>query len=82
MDFLGYGELEAAWISENDHKLKLTVSNLFTEGWEKGFYRASWNFPVYQGLRGYMKAETGYGLTISNYNFDESAFGVGFAFDF
>ncbi|MDK9758103.1 phospholipase A [Vibrio sp. D173a] len=82
VDFLGYGELEAAWISENDHKLKLTVSNLFTEGWEKGFYRASWNFPVYQGLRGYMKAETGYGLTISNYNFDESAFGVGFAFDF
>ncbi|MGR5132173.1 phospholipase A [Vibrio alfacsensis] len=82
VDYLGYGELELGWLPVNDNEVKLTVANLFTKDWQYGFYRLSWDFPVYQGLRGYMKAETGYGLTISNYDFDESAFGAGFAFDF
>ena len=81
-DFLGYGEVEFAWQTVSEHELKLTLANLFTEDWQKGFYRLSWSFPLYQGLHGYMKAETGYGLTISNYNFDESAFGMGLAFNF
>ncbi|KAB2826482.1 phospholipase A [Aliivibrio finisterrensis] len=82
VDYLGYGELELGWISVNDNEVKLTIANFFTKDWQYGFYRLSWDFPVYQGVRGYMKAETGYGLTISNYDFDESAFGVGFTFDF
>ncbi len=82
VDFLGYGEVELGWQPSASQEIKLTIANLFTEDWEKGFYRVSWRFPLYQGLNGYVKAETGYGLTISNYNFDESAIGAGFAFNF
>ncbi|SKA62298.1 phospholipase A [Enterovibrio nigricans] len=81
-DYLGYGEVELGWLPYNSHEIKLQLANMFTKDWNYGFYRLSWNFPLYQGLRGYMKAETGYGLTISNYNFDETAYGVGFAFSF
>ncbi|MDD1780498.1 phospholipase A [Enterovibrio sp. ZSDZ35] len=81
-DYLGYGEVELGWLPYSSHEIKLQLANMFTKDWNNGFYRLSWNFPLYQGLRGYMKAETGYGLTISNYNFDETAYGVGFAFSF
>ena len=83
VDFLGHGELQFGWRPEDGNSIvKLTVGNLFTKDWQNGFYRMSWDFPVYQGLRGYMKVETGYGLTISNYNFDDTAVGLGLAFDF
>ncbi|EGU42128.1 phospholipase A1 [Vibrio ichthyoenteri ATCC 700023] len=82
VDFLGYGEAELGWQPLVSHEVKLTIANLFTKDWQKGAYRVSWRFPLYQGLNGYLKAETGYGLTISNYDFDESAFGAGFAFNF
>lgn len=82
VDFLGYGEMELGWQPLDSHEVKLTVANLLTKDWQKGAYRVSWSFPLYQGLNGYLKAETGYGLTISNYNFDESALGAGFAFNF
>ena len=81
-DFLGYGELEFGWQLLSEHELKLQMANFATHDWQKGYYRLSWNFPLYQGVRGYMKAETGYGLTVSNYNFDESAYGVGLSFSF
>lgn len=81
-DYLGYGELEFGWQPVAEQELTLTVANVLTEDWQRGFYRLSWSFPLYQGLYGYMKAETGYGLTISNYNFDESALGAGLAFNF
>ncbi|RJX75113.1 phospholipase [Vibrio sinensis] len=81
-DYLGYGELEFGWLPVGEHELTLTLANLFSKDWERGFYRLSWSFPLYQGLHAYMKAETGYGLTISNYDFDESAYGVGLAFNF
>ncbi|AUI86408.1 phospholipase [Vibrio azureus] len=82
VDFLGHGEIQLGWRPDSNSIIKLTAGNILTKDWQNGFYRMSWDFPVYQGLRGYMKVETGYGLTISNYNFDETAAGIGFAFDF
>ncbi|WP_435532733.1 phospholipase A [Vibrio stylophorae] len=79
-DFLGYGEMEIQWQPTAQQSLQFQVANFFTDDWNKGFYRISWNFPLVQELRGYIKAETGYGLTISNYNFRDSAIGLGFAF--
>ncbi|EOD79613.1 Phospholipase A1 precursor [Grimontia indica] len=81
-DFLGYSRLELGWQPTELQEIKLQVSNLFADEFDHLYYGVSWNFPIYQGLRGYVKAETGYGLTISNYNFDESAYGAGVAFSF
>ncbi|WP_325894299.1 phospholipase A [Grimontia sp. NTOU-MAR1] len=81
-DYLGYGRLEVIWQPADSQDIKLTISNLFADDLDYLYYGISWNFPIYQGLRGYMKAETGYGLTISNYNFDDTAYGLGVAFNF
>ncbi|MEZ8025719.1 phospholipase [Enterovibrio norvegicus] len=80
-EFLGYGEVELGWLPTQNNEIKLLARNVFTQDFERGYYNLSWNFPIYQGLRGYVKAETGYGLTISNYNFRDSAYGLGVAFD-
>ncbi|WP_028022082.1 phospholipase A [Enterovibrio calviensis] len=81
-DFLGFGELELGWHPTSHQEVKVLIGNVFADDVDRMLYRLSWNFPIYQGLRGYLKAETGYGLTVSNYNFDDSAYGVGFAFNF
>ncbi|OEE57697.1 phospholipase [Enterovibrio norvegicus FF-162] len=81
-DYLGYGETELGWRPTENQEVKVLFGNLFAKDLERGYYRLSWNVPIYQGLRGYMKVETGYGLTISNYNFKESAYGMGVAFNF
>lgn len=81
-DFLGYAQAEIGWWPTENQEVKLLVSNLFSNSVTHNYYGISWNVPIYQSLRGYIKAETGYGLTISNYNFDESAVGVGAAFSF
>ncbi|MDD1793404.1 phospholipase A [Enterovibrio sp. ZSDZ42] len=81
-DYLGFGEVELGWHPTDSQEVKVLIGNLFADDIDRTLYRLSWNFPIYQGLRGYLKAETGYGLTVSNYNFDDSAYGLGFAFNF
>lgn len=56
-DFLGYAQAELGWKPTERQELKLLVSNLFSDDFDRNYYRVSWNFPIYQGLRGYAKAK-------------------------
>ncbi|MGF1723727.1 phospholipase A [Photobacterium nomapromontoriensis] len=76
-DFLGHGEFVFGWQPTDEQEVKLLTRNIIESGFDKPYGELSWNFKIYQGLRGYLKAESGYGATISNYNFKESAFGLG-----
>ncbi|NLS11952.1 phospholipase A [Vibrio sp. SM6] len=80
--YLGYGETELAWNISDHQTLKAMMRNGIESGFSRGYYRLAWTFPVYQGIKGYAKAEAGYGTTISNYNFRHNAFGLGFYFEF
>ncbi|WP_305463554.1 phospholipase A [Photobacterium leiognathi] len=45
-----------------------------------GYERITWSFPIYKRLRGYMMLESGYGISISDYNHYDNAGGIGFSF--
>lgn len=80
--YLSNGELEIAlYLSENkENELKVLMRNITDKNYY--FYSASWNFPIFDGLRGYLKYEDGYGLSISNYDVKTTAYGAGFALSF
>ncbi|WP_256260815.1 phospholipase A [Shewanella sp. NIFS-20-20] len=78
-DYLGYGRIKADWYL-GQHQLSLTVRNIVESGLSKGYEELSWRFPLYKGLQGYLTLQSGYGLTISDYNHYDNAVGIGIAF--
>lgn len=78
-DYMGYGAIKADWYI-GEHQISLTVRNLLESGFSNGYEELSWRFPIYKGLKGYMKLQSGYGLTISDYNHFDNAVGIGIAF--
>lgn len=77
-DYLGYGDINLGWQS-NNHRINLLLRNQLESGFKNGYERLSWQFPIYKKLHGYLKLESGYGMTISNYNHYDNAFGIGIA---
>lgn len=77
-DYMGYGSIKGDWYL-GEHQVSLTVRNLVESGFSKGYEELSWRFPIYKGLRGYLKLQSGYGLTISDYNHFDNAIGIGIA---
>ncbi|WP_299809344.1 phospholipase A [uncultured Shewanella sp.] len=77
-DYMGYGTLKGDWYF-GEHQLSLTLRNLVESGFSKGYEELSWRFPIYKGLRGYLKLQSGYGMTISDYNHFDNAVGIGIA---
>lgn len=80
--YLSDGELEiGVYLSKNkENELKVLMRNITDS--EYYFYSASWSFPIISGLKGYLKYEDGYGLSISNYNYKTDAYGAGFSLSF
>ncbi|GIU46216.1 hypothetical protein TUM4438_21490 [Shewanella sairae] len=78
-DYMGYGAIKADWYI-GEHQLSVTVRNLLESGFSNGYEELSWRFPIYKGLKGYLKVQSGYGLTISDYNHFDNAVGLGIAF--
>ncbi|ABZ76565.1 phospholipase A1 [Shewanella halifaxensis HAW-EB4] len=77
-DYMGYGSVKGDWYF-GEHQVSLTLRNLVESGFSKGYEELSWRFPIYKGLRGYLKLQSGYGLTISDYNHFDNAVGIGIA---
>ncbi|GIU26411.1 phospholipase A [Shewanella sp. MBTL60-007] len=77
-DYMGYGSVKGDWYV-GDHQISLTLRNIVESGFSKGYEELSWRFPIYKGLKGYLKLQSGYGLTISDYNHFDNAVGIGIA---
>ncbi|MGS0826897.1 phospholipase A [Shewanella sp. 0m-8] len=78
-DYMGYGSVKGDWYF-GEHQISLTLRNLVESGFSKGYEELSWRFPIYKGLKGYLKLQSGYGITISDYNHFDNAVGIGIAF--
>ncbi|MGS0675661.1 phospholipase A [Shewanella sp. 0m-4] len=78
-DYMGYGSVKGDWYF-GEHQISLTLRNLVESGFSKGYEELSWRFPIYKGLKGYLKLQSGYGMTISDYNHFDNAVGIGIAF--
>ncbi|WP_394201908.1 phospholipase A [Shewanella waksmanii] len=74
-DFLGNFEMEALYNITENTTLRMLVRNPF----EKNYYETSFTFPIFGRLKGYIMYESGYGSTISNYDFKSDSYGVGFS---
>ncbi|MCL1036864.1 phospholipase A [Shewanella submarina] len=77
-DYLGYGDIQLQW-KPGRHTIKLTLRNQMESSFSKGYEELSWQFPIYKKLHGYVKLQSGYGLTISDYNSYDNAIGIGVA---
>ncbi|MEC4724372.1 phospholipase A [Shewanella sp. D64] len=78
-DYMGYGMVRADWYLA-DHQISLTLRNLAESGFSKGYEELSWRFPLYKGFKGYLKLQSGFGMTISDYDHFDNAIGIGFAY--
>ncbi|MEF1219294.1 phospholipase A, partial [Photobacterium damselae] len=54
--------------------------NALESGFSRSYEKLTWNFPIYKRLRGYMLVESGYGLSISDYDHYDNGVGMGIAF--
>lgn len=76
VDYMGYGDAVASY-----HWGQQTVSALgrYNPRTHKGALRASWSFPLYRRMRGYVELFNGYGESLIDYNWRQTTFGFGMA---
>lgn len=76
LDYYGHGKLTAAY-KFDEHVLSMTTRNNFESGFSKGSIEATWSFPIYQKVRGYVKGFSGYGNSLIEYNQYTNTLGFG-----
>lgn len=79
-DYMGYGRISLNWTLDEKNLISFTVRNVLESGFSRGYGRITWSFPIYKSVRGYFILESGYGISISDYNFYDNAGGIGFSF--
>lgn len=81
-DYLGYGHLKLNYILGR-HQVNLTWRNnlKFNEN-NRGSIEAEWSYPIGDSKNNfwYLKAFSGYGASLMDYNHQQSRFGLGFSF--
>jgi phospholipase A1 len=76
-DYLGYGNITAVYKPGN-HSLTLMLRGNISTG--KGAAQFAWQSPPLLGpLRAYLKAFTGYGESLIDYNWNQTSIGIGLA---
>ncbi len=78
--YMGYGRISMNWAISERNIISVTVRNLVESGFSRGYERITWSFPIYKRLQGYILLESGYGITVSDYNFYDNGGGIGFSF--
>jgi Outer membrane phospholipase A len=82
-DFMGYGELRAAWApTGNRHVVTLMLRNQLESGFDRGAAELSWSFPFfdYPWVKGYLQYFHGYGESLIDYDRRVNRIGIGVAF--
>lgn len=76
VDYMGYGDAVASY-----HVGRQTLSLLgrYNPRSHKGALQASWSFPVWRRMRGYVNVFSGYGESLLDYNWRQTSFGFGMA---
>lgn len=75
-DYLGYGDVTLLW---RYGRQTLTLIGRGNPATGKGAAKFEWSFPAVGPFRFYLQAFTGYGESLIDYNFRQTAIGVGFA---
>lgn len=80
--FRGRGEMRLNWTPGMSTTSLLYRSNF--KSFKRGGLQVEWTYPVYRdqpnGLRWYVQGFTGYGETLTDYNFRQSSIGAGLTF--
>ena len=80
--YLGYGEWVASY-HLNNNTFSLKSRNNVTSEFSRGFWQASWSFPLSQnvvGMRGFVQYVYGYGQSLIEYDHRSNAVGIGVSF--
>lgn len=75
-DYIGRGELVGVYRND-DHVYSLRIRNNFKLNNNRGSVTADWSFPLTGALRGYVRAFSGYGESMIDYNWRQHSLGVG-----
>lgn len=75
-DYLGYGDATLLW---RHGKQTLTLTGRGNPRTGKGAVQLEWSAPAVGPFRFYLQAFTGYGESLIDYNFRQTAIGAGFA---
>lgn len=81
-DYLGYGHLKLNYIL-GKHQVNLTWrNNLKSDENNRGSIEAEWSYPIGDSKNNfwYLKAFSGYGASLMDYNHQQNRFGFGFSF--
>jgi phospholipase A1 len=82
MQYRGRGELQLNWAHERQ-TVSLQIRSSFNTV-HYGSAQLEWSYPVFRdqpnGLRYFVQAFTGYGETLTDYNFRQTSIGAGFTF--
>ncbi len=76
LDFYGHGQIITAY-KYNEHVYSLTSRNNIESGFSKGAVTASWSFPIYGKIKGYVQVFSGYGNSLLEYNEYTNTIGLG-----
>jgi len=76
IDYMGYGDVVASY---RVNRQTFSLLGRYNPRTHKGALRASWSFPAWRRMRGYVQAFSGYGETLVDYNWRQTTFGFGIA---
>lgn len=77
LDYYGHGQVTFAY-KHNNHVYSLTSRNNIESGFSKGSIEASWSFPLYKNIKGYVQVFSGYGNSMIEYDVYTNTIGIGF----
>lgn len=76
VDYMGYGDAIASY---RVGRQTLSLLGRYNPRTHKGALEASWSFPVWRRMRGYVRVFNGYGESLLDYNWRQTSFGFGMA---
>ena len=78
VNYLGRGDLLAVYQpADSGHSFALLARNNLSSTRNRGALQFDWRFPLYRNLKGYLQLFSGYGETLTDYNYRQTTAGVG-----
>jgi len=78
LDYYGHGKITLAY-KHNEHLYSFTSQNNIESSFSRGYIGATWSFPLYEKIKGYIQISSGYGNSLIEYNQYTNTIGLGVA---